>query len=106
MDVLAPVSWSQGISGNSAISGGGQDGAGTFGFGVALDFYQRYRFDLKYIGFYGDFQKCKNVPGGTTATSLVGTCVGASPNDAAVFNGTNATLGDRDFISLTFKTTF
>ena len=106
MDVLAPVSWSQGISGNSAISGGGQEDAGTFGFGVALDFYQRYRFDLKYIGFYGDFQKCKNVPGGTTATSLVGTCVGASPNDAAVFNGTNATLGDRDFISLTFKTTF
>ncbi len=106
MDLLAPVSWSQGISGNSPISGGGQDGAGTFGFGLALDFYQRYRFDLKYVGFYGDYQKCKNVPGGNSAASVVGTCVGAGPNDVAVFNGTNATVSDRDFISLTFKTTF
>jgi hypothetical protein len=106
MDLLTPISWSQGISGNSPISGGGQDGAGTFGVGLALDFYQRYRFDLKYIGFYGDYQKCKNVPGGNTSASVVGTCVGAGPNDVAVFNGTNATVADRDFISLTFKTSF
>jgi hypothetical protein len=110
MDLLAPISWSQGISGNSPISGGGQDGAGTFGLGVALDFYQRYRFDLKYVGFYGDAQKCKNVPGGNSSASLVGTCAGLDPlthgNDVAIFNGTNATVRDRDFISLTFKTTF
>jgi hypothetical protein len=106
MDVLAPISWSQGISGNSAITGGGQEGAGSFGLGVALDFYQRYRFDLKYVGFYGKYERCNSVPGGTTAASVTGTCRGANPSDVAVFNGTNSIVSDRDFIALTFKTTF
>ena len=98
MDVFTPVSWSQGISGNSPVTGGGQDGAGTFGVGVGLDFYQRYRFDLKYVGFYGDYAKCKDEPAGF--------CPGTSPNAVSVFNGTNAILSDRDFIALTFKTSF
>ena len=98
MDVLAPVSWSQGISGNSPVTAGGQEGAGTFGLGIALDFYQRYRFDLKYVGFYGDYAKCKNEPAGF--------CAGANPNAVSVFNGTNAVLSDRDFVALTFKTSF
>ena len=98
MDVLAPISWSQGISGNSAVTSGGQEGAGTFGFGIALDFYQRYRMDLKYIGFYGDYAKCKNEPAAT--------CLPSDPNAISVLNGTMATLSDRDFIALTFKTTF
>jgi hypothetical protein len=103
MDVLAPLSWSQGISGNSAITSGGQEGAGSFGFGIALDFYQKYRFDLKYIGFYGDFDSCAKA---ASELPAVGICAGASPGTAAVFNGTNAVLGDRDYIALTFKTTF
>jgi hypothetical protein len=103
MDVLAPLSWSQGISGNSAVTSGGQEGAGSFGLGVALDFYQRYRFDLKYIGFYGDHETCKQA---ASEFPAVGTCAGASPSDVAVFNGTNAVLADRDYIALTFKTTF
>lgn len=98
MDVLAPFSWSQGISGNSAVTGGGQDGAGSFGLGIALDFYQKYRFDLKYVGFYGDYAKCKNEPAAF--------CGGAGPNAVSVFNGTNAVVSDRDFVALTFKTTF
>jgi hypothetical protein len=98
MDVLAPLSWSQGISGNSAITSGGQQGAGSFGLGIALDFYQKYRFDLKYVGFYGNYGKCKNDPASF--------CAGASPNAVSVFNGTNAVLSDRDFIALTFKATF
>ena len=103
VDLLAPISWSQGISGNSAITAGGQDGAGSFGLGIALDFNQRYRMDLKYVGFYGDYSKCKNEP--------VAIC--APPNGqpyngnaVSVFNGTNAIVSDRDFIALTFKTTF
>ncbi len=100
MDMLLPLSWSQGISGNSAITGGGQEGAGTFGLGVALDLYQRYRFDLKYVGFYGEMAKCKNSNG------VASFCGGVSPNAIGVFNGTNAILSDRDFVALTFKTTF
>jgi hypothetical protein len=103
MDVLAPLSWSQGISGNSAVLAGGQEGAGSFGLGIALDFYQKYRFDLKYIGFYGEYQSCRQA---ARETPAVGICVGASPSTAAVFNGTNAVLGDRDYIAFTFKTTF
>jgi hypothetical protein len=105
MDVLTPISWSQGISGNAAITGVGQEGAGTVGIGIALDFYQKYRFDLKYVAFYGQFEKCSSANAAMGA-GYVGTCVGASGSDMAVLNGTNATLADRDFIALTFKTTF
>ena len=99
MDVLAPLSWSQGFS-NSAVTAGGQDGAGTFGIGVALDFYQRYRLDFKYVGFYGDNSKC-----GTPGTAGVpGTCL--VEGAVNVFNGTNAIIADRDFFAVTFKTTF
>ncbi len=103
VDLLAPISWAQGISGNSAVTAGGQDGAGSFGLGIALDFNQRYRMDLKYVGFYGDYSNCKN--------EAVATC--APPNGqpyngnaVSVFNGTNAIVSDRDFIALTFKATF
>jgi Protein of unknown function (DUF1302) len=103
MDVLTPMSWSQGISGNSAITAGGQDGAGTFGLGVALDFYQRYRMDLKYVGFYGQYQSCGKA---ASQAPPVAACAGLPSSAAGVFNGTNAVLGDRDYIALTFKTTF
>ena len=98
VDVLAPVTWSQGISGNSAVTSGGQEGAGTFSIGIAADVLQKYRFDLKYIGFYGDASKCprKNAPNPAT-------CINGAID---IFNGANATLADRDFIALTFKTTF
>jgi hypothetical protein len=86
MDMLAPLSWSQGISGNAAVTSGGQESAGTFGIGLALDVRQKYRFDLKYVGFYGEYDE----DGGVVTT----------------FNGTNSVLSDRDFIALTFKTTF
>jgi len=99
MDVLAPLSWSQGFS-NSAVTAGGQDGAGTFGIGVALDFYQRYRLDFKYVGFYGDNSKCGR-PG---TAGVPGTCV--VEGAVNVFNGTNAIIADRDFFAVTFKTTF
>ena len=55
VDFLLPLSWSQGISGNSAIVAGGSKGAGTFGIGIGADIYQKYRIDLKYVGFYGDY---------------------------------------------------
>jgi hypothetical protein len=86
LDLMAPISWSQGFA-NSAVTSGGQDGAGTFAIGIAADFRQKYRFDLKYVGFYGDYAK-------------------APDGSVAVFNGTSAVLGDRDFVSLTFKTSF
>jgi hypothetical protein len=38
-------------------------------------------------------------------TAQPGTCIGAS-GSADIFNGVNAIVSDRDFVSLTFKTTF
>ena len=92
VDILAPLSWSQGISGNSALgSHGGSEGSGTFGIGIAADIYQKYRIDFKYVGYYGDY--CTNPA----------KCPAQATN---VFNGTFSTVQDRDFIALTFKTTF
>jgi len=96
VDFLMPLSWSQGISGNSAITAGGQSGAGSYGVGVAVDIYQKYRIDLKYVGFYGNYSTCPGTPNPATC----------SPGAANVFNGTNAIISDRDFVALTFKTTF
>jgi len=86
MDMLAPLSWSHGLSGNAAVTSGGNERAGTFGVGLALDVRQKYRFDLKYVGFYGEYDE----DGGVVTT----------------FNGVPSVLSDRDFIALTFKTTF
>ncbi|HQR19268.1 MAG TPA: DUF1302 domain-containing protein [Burkholderiaceae bacterium] len=97
VDLLMPLSWSQGVSGNAAITAGGQSGAGSYGLGLAVDIYQKYRIDLKYVGFYGNYSTCPQTP------VNVATCVAGAAN---IFNGTNAIISDRDFVALTFKTTF
>jgi Protein of unknown function (DUF1302) len=88
VDLLAPISWGGGVSGNSAVTAGGWKNAGSYAFGIAADIYQKYRVDLKYAGYYGNYTT-------TAATGAVNT-----------FNGTPAVLSDRGWISLTFKTTF
>lgn len=105
VDVLMPLSWSQGFA-NSAVTAGGQDGAGTFGIGAAMDIRQKYRIDLKYVGFYGDYSKCPRA----NVTAQPATCLDSAgkvnTGAADVFNGTNSIISDRDFVSLTFKATF
>ena len=54
---------------------------------MAADIYSRYRVDLKYTGYYGNYT--------TGPTGAV-----------TVFNGTNSILSDRGFVSLTAKATF
>jgi hypothetical protein len=95
VDLLAPITWSQGLKGNAAVTGGGNENTGSFSFGLAADVYNRYRVDLKYVGFFGDYQTCA-VP--TQACAVAGGALQA--------NGTLAGLSDRGFINLTFKTTF
>lgn len=85
-DLSLPVSYSQGLSGNSAVLLGGNEDAGSYSFGVAIDLQSKYRFDLKYVDFIGD----------TTA------------NPAAMITssgGANSLLTDRGFVVFTFKTT-
>ncbi len=65
----------------------GNDGSGNWSAGVGADILQRYRVDLKYSSYYGDY-----------ATNAAGAMT--------VANGANASLSDRGWVSLTFKTTF
>ena len=93
VDMLAPISWSGGLSGNAAVLFGGNEGGGNYSAGIAADIYQKYRIDLKYTGYYGDYS--------TDPTRLTPT-----GGVLGVANGVNAALSDRGWVSLTFKTTF
>ncbi|MDM0047421.1 DUF1302 domain-containing protein [Variovorax sp. J22R115] len=85
-DLSMPLSYSVGLSGNSAVASGGNKNAGSFAVGLGLDLYSKYRFDLKYIGYFGDYTL-------NTAGAI------------AVANGSQTYLRDRGAIFLTFKTT-
>jgi hypothetical protein len=92
-DLSMPITWSQGISGNAATTFGGNEGLGNYSIGLALDYLQKYRFDLKYIDFYGDTKTSPNALfGGIDAVSSQ--------------NGFTSLIKDRGAVYLTFKTTF
>jgi hypothetical protein len=93
VDLIAPMTWTQGISGNSAVSFGGSENGGNWSAGVGADIYQKYRIDLKYSAYYGNYSTTP------TAATPAGGVMG-------VPNGANASLSDRGWVSLTFKTTF
>ncbi|MNR66479.1 hypothetical protein D3C85_1899870 [compost metagenome] len=65
---------------------GGNEGTGSYSVGLGLDYLSQYRFDLKYVDFFGDVDKDVN-------------------NVVSVANGTSAILKDRGLITFTFKTT-
>jgi len=87
VDFSAPLTWSQGISGNAAVLLGGNKNAGNWSAGVAADIYQKYKMQLSYNGYFGNYS--------TTATGAMN-----------LPNGVFAALSDRGWVSLTFKTTF
>jgi hypothetical protein len=88
VDLLAPISYSRGLNGNAAVFLGGNEEGGSFALGLAADIYTKYRVDLKYTGYFGNYST-------NPATGA-----------ASVFNGVFASLADRGWWSLTFKTTF
>ncbi len=85
-DLSMPLSYSVGLSGNSAVGSGGNENAGSFAVGLGLDLYSRYRFDLKYVGYFGDF-----------STNASGAALTPS--------GSQSLLRDRGAVFFTFKTT-
>ena len=85
-DLSLPLSYSQGLRGNSVVTLGGNEGTGSYSVGLGLDYLSQYRFDLKYVDFFGDVDKDAN-------------------NVVSVANGTSAILKDRGLITFTFKTT-
>ncbi|WP_342622491.1 DUF1302 domain-containing protein [Pseudomonas alkylphenolica] len=86
-DLSMPLSFSQGINGNSAVGSGGNEDAGSYAVGLALDVYSRYRFDLKYVDYFGDY----------STNPVTGAALTPS--------GSQAMLEDRGAVYFTFKTT-
>ncbi len=68
------------------LSSAGNEGNGNYSVGIGADVQAKYRFDLKYIEYFGNYKD-----NGTAVTSQ---------------NGFTTLLSDRGFVSLTFKTTF
>jgi hypothetical protein len=89
VDLSMPLSGFMGLVGNSAVTGGGTKNAGTYSAGFTADFFQKYKANLSYIGFFG--------PMGTL-----------DPNTGEPLNGNSpfTSLKDRNMITLTMKTTF
>ncbi len=85
-DLSVPLAYSTGVSGNSAVLGGGNKKSGSWTAGMSLDLYSQYRFDLQYVDYFGPYQ--------TDASGAVVAAAG------------NATTKDRGTVYLTFKTTF
>ncbi len=88
VDVSMPLAYSAGLKGNSAVQAGGNKGAGNYSLGVSFDVRQKYRFDLKYVSFFGPLV---TDPASGAVTS---------------FGGVTSLLKDRGFLAATFKTTF
>jgi hypothetical protein len=86
VDLLVPVNVAWTIRGNSPVSFGGNEHAGTYGAGVAADVRNRYRVDLRYVDFFGSTRD-----NGTVVTSA---------------NGLPALLRSRGSVTLTAKATF
>lgn len=87
VDLTLPMAYVRGLYGNSAVSLGGNEGAGNYSFGVGAVYQNKYIFDLRYIDNFGRTQE--NAGGTVTAG-----------------NGLNAYNQDRGWLVFNFKTTF
>lgn len=86
VDLVLPIAYSTGIAGTSPVAIGGSKGAGSYSVGIGADVRNQYRFDLKYVDFFGKLD--------------------ATNPSAVVANDSKAYLRDRGMLVLSFKTTF
>ncbi len=84
-DLSLPLTFGMGLHGNSAVLAGGNERAGSYSAGLGLDYRQKYRFDLKYVGYLATYNL--NSTTGVVATS----------------NGSQ--IQDRGWVAFTFKLT-
>ncbi|MCY1280696.1 hypothetical protein D9M68_256570 [compost metagenome] len=92
-DLSLPMSYARGLNGNSAVAVGGNEDAGSYAVGIGLDLYTRYRFDLKYVDYFGNYSKSVGGAGQPPAGAM------RTPS------GSQAALEDRGAVFFTFKTT-
>jgi hypothetical protein len=86
VDLLAPLSLSWTIHGNSPVTLGGNEASGTWSAGIAADVRNRYRLDLRYADYFGS----QRVSGGVVTSA----------------NGQLALLEHRGNLTFTARATF
>jgi hypothetical protein len=87
MDLSMPLFLGVGLKGNSPVPFGDNEGQGSYSIGIAADYNAKYNIALKYNGFLAKHSR----------------------DQLGVASFSNASLGkywDRNWVSLTFKTTF
>ncbi|MEN6440325.1 MAG: DUF1302 family protein [Syntrophobacter sp.] len=87
VDISLPITGSVGLWGTSAVANGGGQADGSWGIGLQFDIFTKYKVNINYVDFFGPISSDPI----TGAYTSVG---GSGP------------LRDRDFITLTFKTSF
>jgi hypothetical protein len=107
VDLSLPLSVNSGLSGVSAVQGGGAKGTGNYALGVGAAIYNQYFVDLKYVDSFGKTESCRDgQTDGSTPNPLDAeedyTCTGGGYSS---FSGGGAALEDRGAVYLTFKTT-
>jgi len=85
-DLSIPLTYKVGLYGNAAVTGGGNEHAGLYAFGLTMDGFYKYNISLKYSNYFGEHTT------GPTGAFTLG-------------SGTEASLFDRGTIQLTFKMT-
>jgi len=109
IDMFMPVNYNVGLACQSSVQLGGNKGTGSYAVGVGMDVHSQYRFDLKYVDNFGDFDTCGSA--GNAANHGDGAAPGANgqyncvPGQTTAFAGTVAQLKDRGMVTFTFKTT-
>lgn len=104
VDLSMPMAYNVGLHGNSAVQLGGNEDAGSYSVGLAADFKQKYRVDLKYVDAFGPFDTCEsgtdnNTPGANGRYQCI-------PGQITSQGGLAPLLKDRGMVTASFKTTF
>jgi len=87
VDITMPIHYDIGLKGNSPVPFGGNENSGSWSVGVGADYQAKYKFDLAYTNYFGNYVR-------DPITNVV-----------TVANG-NGYNNDRGWLSFTFKTTF
>lgn len=98
IDLSMPMTYNRGLKGNSPVPFGGNENSGSWSIGLSADYQQKYRFDLSYIDYYGDYT--------SRPTPAAFAVPGIGPSVMGSNNGGNAIIHDRGWLSFTFKTSF
>ena len=86
IDFTVPLALTYGVHGNSPLYLEGYEHGGSYSLGVGMDLRNKYKFDLSWVGYFGE--RAEGADGSIT------------------HGGYPAVFRDRDMVTLTIKTTF